>query len=111
MICHCKICQRSSGSAISTIAIFPRDSLNVEGELRAYEYAGDSARKLEINFCPNCGAPVLLNIRAMPDLVSIKVGSLDDTSWFDPGMDIWTDSAQSWFPMTGDRKRFPANPS
>ena len=111
MICHCKICQRSSGSAISTIAIFPRDSLNVEGELRAYEYAGDSGRKLAINFCPNCGAPVLLDIRAMPDLVSIKVGSLDDTSWFDPTVDIWTDSAQSWFPTTGDRRRFPENPS
>ena len=110
MYCHCKICQRSSGSALSTIALYPRDVLSVTGELKGYEYAGDSGRKLEINFCPACGAPVLLNIRAMPDVVSIKVGSFDDTSWFEPVVDIWTDSAQSWFPHTEERERFPQNP-
>lgn len=110
MICHCKICQRSSGSALSTIALYPRDSLTLEGELKGYEYAGDSGRKLEINFCPECGAPVLLNIRAMPDVVSIKVGSFDDTSWFEPEVDIWTDSAQHWFPMSSERKGFSKNP-
>ena len=110
MNCHCKACQRSSGSALSTIALYARDALSVVGELKGYEYAGDSGRKLEINFCPECGAPVLLNIHAMPDVVSIKVGSFDDTSWFAPVVDIWTDSAQNWFVDTGDRKRFPKNP-
>ena len=110
MNCHCKACQRSSGSAHSTIALYPRNALSVQGNLKGYEYAGDSGRKLEINFCPDCGAPVLLNIRAMPDVVSIKVGSFDDTSWFDPGVEIWTDSAQNWMALSDERKRFPANP-
>ena len=106
MVCNCTNCQKSSGSALSTIALVPRDGLRVEGELKGYEYAGDSGNKLEINFCPNCGSPVLLNIRRMPDVVSIKVGSFDDTSWFKPKIGIYTDSAQSWLPEIADCQAF-----
>jgi hypothetical protein len=108
--CHCKICQGSRGSALSTIALCPRDALSLEGNLKGYEYAGDSGRKLETTFCPDGGAPVLLNIRAMPDVVLIKVGSVDDTTWFESIVDIWTDSAQNWFAENADRKQFAKNP-
>jgi len=106
MVCNCSNCQRSSGSALSTIALVARDALKVEGELKGYEYAGDSGNKLEINFCPNCGAPVLLYIRRMPDVVSIKVGSFDDTSWFKPKVSLYTDSAQSWLPEIANCRAF-----
>ena len=96
-------------SALSTIALVPRAGLTVTGELKGYEYAGDSGGRLEINFCPNCGSPVLLNIRAKPDIVSIKVGSFDDTSWFKPSLSIWADSAQAWMPELPDCKSFPGN--
>ena len=111
MICNCTICQKSSGSALSTIALVVRDALEVEGELKGYEYAGDSGNKLEINFCPNCGAPVLLNIDHMPDIVSIKVGSFDDTSWFKPKLNIWTDSAQAWLSEIANCQNFAKNSS
>ena len=109
MVCNCTICQRSSGSALSPIALVSRDALEVKGELKGYEYAGDSGNKLEINFCPNCGSPVLLNIRRMPEIVSIKVGSFDDTSWFKPKANIWTDSAQAWLPEIADCQAFAKN--
>ncbi len=110
MLCHCRNCQKTSGSALSTIALVSRAAIRIEGELRGYEYAGDSGNKLEINFCPTCGSPVILNIRAMPDVVSVKVGSFDDASWFKPEMQIWTDSAQAWFPLADDCLAFPNSP-
>ncbi|MBT7755741.1 MAG: GFA family protein, partial [Rhodospirillaceae bacterium] len=79
------------------------------GELKGYEYAGDSGGRLEINFCPNCGSPVLLNILSKPDIVSIKVGSFDDTSWFNPTLSIWGDSAQAWMPEIPDCQVFGSN--
>jgi hypothetical protein len=109
MLCNCTICQKSSGSALSTIALVPRAALQVTGELKGYEYSGDSGNRLEINFCPNCGAPILLNIHRMPDVVSIKVGSFDDTSWFKPKLSIWTDSAQSWLPEIANCQAFAKN--
>ena len=110
LLCHCRNCQKTSGSALSTIALVQRSALAITGTLKGYEYAGDSGNKLEINFCPTCGSPVILNIRAMPDLVSVKVGSLDDPGWFRPEMQIWTDSAQAWFPLVDDCTRFPKSP-
>jgi hypothetical protein len=110
MVCSCKNCQRTSGSALSTIALVPKDALTVSGELRGYEYPGDSGNMLEINFCPTCGAPVILRIAAMPDVVSIKVGSFDDTDWYVPEMSIWNDSAQKWAPEITDCVSFPRNP-
>ena len=56
VVCNCTNCQHSSGSALSTIALVPRAGLAVTGELKGYEYAGDSGGKLEINFCPHCGS-------------------------------------------------------
>jgi hypothetical protein len=46
----------------------------------------------------------------MPDLAIIKAGTLDDTSWLEPGMEIYTDSAQSWLQLVGERHRFPKMP-
>lgn len=110
MICNCKNCQRSSGSALSTIALVSRDDLAVSGTLKGYEYPGDTGNKLEINFCPNCGSPVLLNISAMPNIVSIKVGGFDNTDWFKPRASIWNDSRQKWLPEITDCVGFPKNP-
>jgi hypothetical protein len=109
MVCNCKNCQRTSGSALSTIALVQRDALSVTGKLKGYEYAGDSGNSLEINFCPECGSPVLLMIGAMPDIVSIKVGSFDDTDWYKPEMSIWQQSAQKWLPDIPDCVGFPRN--
>lgn len=110
MLCQCKNCQRTSGSALSTIALVQRKDLAVIGDLKAYNYAGDSGGELEINFCPNCGSPVLLNINAMPDIVSVKVGTFDETDWFAPQVNIWTGSGQKWLPEISGCMAFSANP-
>lgn len=110
MICSCKNCQRTSGSALSTIALVPKSALSVTGELKGYEYKGDTGGTLEINFCPNCGSPVILKISAMPDIVSIKVGSFDNTDWYKPGVSIFADSAQKWMPELPECMSFPQNP-
>jgi hypothetical protein len=58
---------------------------------------------------PSARLPVLLNIDRMPDIVSIKVGSFDDTSWFKPKLNIWTDSAQAWLPEIANCQNFAKN--
>lgn len=108
MVCHCKVCQKTSGSALSTIALYQRNQLTtIQGALKAYTYKSDQGTDLTINFCPDCGSPVLLDIGTMPDLVSVKVGSYDDTSWFKPAVNIWTDSRQPWFELDPDAVNVP----
>src|SRR5947209_8120856 len=47
-------------------------------------------------FCSGCGSPIITEAAAMPELIFIKAGTLDDTSWLDPKMHIYCDSAQRW---------------
>jgi hypothetical protein len=46
----------------------------------------------------------------MPGLNIIKAGTLDDTSWLKPTMEIFCNSAQPWVELSGDRQRFPKMP-
>ena len=46
----------------------------------------------------------------MPGLMVIKAASLDDPSWFKPGMNIFTESAQPWDPMDPDLPKFEGMP-
>ena len=102
MVCHCKNCQKTSGSAFSTIALVNRIDIEVTGQPRRYSYNGDSGMELTVNFCGTCGSPVLLDIAAMPSLISVKVGSFDDATWFKPQVAIWHKSAQTWVPDIAD---------
>ena len=46
----------------------------------------------------------------MPDVIMIPVGTLDDTSWIKPTMQIYCDSAQPWVDLGGDMQRFAKMP-
>jgi hypothetical protein len=34
----------------------------------------------------------------MPEMAFVKAGSLDDASWLEPAIEVWTSSAQPWAP-------------
>lgn len=111
-VCHCKDCQRQSGTALSILVGVPRESLELEGDLATFTTIGeDHGQENERRFCPNCGSPVLTTTPVMPDLVFIKAGTLDDTSWLEPQMEIWTSSAQPWVPAVEGPERLERGPS
>jgi glutathione-dependent formaldehyde-activating enzyme len=47
-------------------------------------------------FCPECGAPIVVNPDANPQFVAIRTPSLDDPGWFNPQVDVWTSDAHPW---------------
>jgi hypothetical protein len=46
----------------------------------------------------------------MPELTFIKAGTLDDTSWLDPKLHIYCDSAQHWSLIPEDTQKFAKMP-
>ncbi len=46
----------------------------------------------------------------MPELTFIKAGTLDDTSWLRPTMEIWCETAQPWVAIDSSRVRMKRNP-
>jgi hypothetical protein len=97
LFCHCRDCQRQSGSAYNAAMRVPAAGFRVtRGAPKFYVKTADSGNTVSRAFCPECGSPLFLQVSARPDLVGIRVGTLDDPSIFRPEADIFVNSAQPW---------------
>lgn len=108
-VCHCRNCQKQAGSAWSMIAGVPEAALEVTGTVKTYEDHGDSGGAVLRQFCPDCGSPLFSRVGSAPGLVFVKAGTLDDTSTFQPQVQVWTRSKQHWVDL-GDLPGFETNP-
>ncbi len=109
-VCHCKNCQKQAGTAFSVVVGIPKSAMSIDGQLKTYHDRGDSGQPVLRNFCPECGSPITSDVAAMPELTFIKAGTLDDTSWLDPKMHVYCDSAQQWTPIPDASQRFAKMP-
>lgn len=105
-VCHCTGCQRQSGSAFGMSLNVPSAGFRLlTGELAKFTTLCDSGRTKECAFCPRCGTRI--HHRGMDALLSLKPGTLDDTSWLEPGAHYWTRSKQPWVPVPEQARCFP----
>jgi hypothetical protein len=56
----------------------------ITGRASHWEVAGDSGNLKVHAFCPVCGTPVYLRFAAMPELIAVAAGSLDEPGRFMP---------------------------
>ena len=106
-VCHCTECQRQTGTAFSIVVGLPADALDVKGDtLAMFKTPGDAHEgETERNFCSACGSPIFSMSPAIPGVAWLKAGTLDDTSWLEPQMEVWGRSAQPWVPAVEGRPR------
>jgi len=109
-LCHCRNCQRYTGSAFETVVAFPSAAVSVQGALKTYNDKGDSGKAVFRRFCPNCGSGVIAEADALAGLTLILAGTLDDPSGFKPAMEVYCSSAQPWTNEANERKRFDKMP-
>jgi hypothetical protein len=109
-VCHCKNCQKQSGTAFNVVVAVPRPALSLQGALKTFNDRGDSGNAVSRHFCPECGSQILSEQAARPGVAIIKAGTLDDTSWLNPTIEVFCDSAQPWVSLGGERQRFPKMP-
>jgi hypothetical protein len=110
-VCHCKNCQKQAGTAFTIVVGIPKSAISIQGRLKTFNDTGDSGQPVRRNFCPECGSPITSDVAIMPDLTFIKAGSLDDTSWLDPKMHVYCDSAQRWTPIPEGIQKFGKMPA
>jgi hypothetical protein len=110
--CHCRDCQRATGSAyFAAVGISAPAFHLTTGTPAFYEKLSDSGNTMRRAFCVQCGSPVFLTNSARSNWVVLYAGSLDDPSWVRPARDIYTDSAQPWDAMDPTLPKFPQMPS
>ena len=106
--CHCRDCQRETGSAFAPILAVPKSAFTLtQGSAKYFELTADSGQKTRRAFCAECGSRLFGEPGSRPDLVMIRAGSLDDPSEFRPSRDIYTASAQPWDHMNPELPKVP----
>lgn len=101
VICHCRNCQKQAGSALSVVAVFPRDALSLDGQLTVFEDRGTSGQTVSRQFCGTCGSPVLTDTERAREqgLIFVKAGTFDEVADLAPTTHYWTSRAQPWLPL------------
>jgi hypothetical protein len=108
--CHCTDCQKASGAGASHNVVAPSEAVKVvEGQPKVFEKRVDSGRLLKRFFCGDCGSPLFTQRENAPQMMVIKVGSLDDPGALEMGMHIWVRSQRPWMDRDDSLPSFAEN--
>src|SRR5688500_7509084 len=88
-LCHCRDCQRQHGTAFAVVVGAPADAFEVRGEPSTHVTTGeDHGSEVRRQFCGECGSPLYSETEAMPGVMLIKAGTLDDPSSLEPQVEV-----------------------
>lgn len=96
--CHCRWCQRETGSAFVLNAMIEADRVEpLSGEVDVVDTPSNSGRGQKISRCPKCHVAVWSNYAgAGPAIRFVRVGTLDEPDRLPPDIHIFTESKQPW---------------
>lgn len=95
--CHCRECQRQTGSAFVVNALIETGRISVlAGDPRPVAVPTGSGRPHEIHRCPACQTALWSDYGARPALRFVRVGTLDDPGALPPDVHIYTRSKLPW---------------
>ena len=94
VICHCAECQRQSGSVFGmSFAVREQAFQLLRGNLKTFMRTADSGRTVHCAFCPECGVRIYHELQSLEGTLSLKPGTLDDTSFLRPTTELWNTTA------------------
>src|SRR3954451_10325716 len=72
--CHCRHCQKQTGTSFSVVVGVPADGFELEGDsLASYTPAGDDrGQDVDRRFCRECGSLIVTFSPAAPGVAIIK---------------------------------------
>jgi hypothetical protein len=107
--CHCRDCQRQTGSAFVINALIEADRVELlSGHPDSIEVPTPSGRPHKIFRCPSCKIAVWSNYGGVDKLRFVRVGTLDDPAALTPDVHIWTRSKLPWITLPDGVPAFEA---
>ncbi len=96
--CHCRWCQRETGSAFAINAMIEADRLQrLQGEVELVLTPSLSGKGQKIARCPHCRVALWSHYAGSGEAVCfVRVGTLDTPDHLPPDIHIFTSSKQPW---------------
>src|SRR5437660_739515 len=77
-VCHCRDCQKFTGSAFAALVRVAKEALTIEGTLKTFSSIGGSGNPILRHFCPECGSSIAEESGTRPGMIILNVGTFDD---------------------------------
>jgi hypothetical protein len=96
--CHCRSCQRETGTAFALNALVEANRVEIlAGSPEAVLTPSESGKGQTIVRCPTCRVAVWSHYGGFGDPINfMRVGTLDDPDRLSPDVHIYTRSKQPW---------------
>jgi hypothetical protein len=95
--CNCTNCQRASGSAfVLNMPVATAALRFVKGTPKGWPHLSPTGVPVTSWFCGDCGGRLYGERSARPEVMMLRAGTLDDTSWLVPVAHFFMKSAQRW---------------
>ena len=107
--CHCRWCQRETGSAFVLNAMIDADRVQLLGaEPEIVDTPSASGLGQKIARCPRCCIAVWSHYGGAGPMVRfVRVGTLDEPDQLPPDIHIFTESKQRWVVIPNDMPAVP----
>jgi hypothetical protein len=99
--CHCRDCQRTTGSAFAINLWIERERVEcTAGRARSFLLSGGSGKPHEVFFCEACGTTVWSRYDSVPGLsLFVRAGTLDEPGAVEPDVHIFTAAKLPWLKL------------
>ena len=96
--CHCRWCQRETGTSFALNALIEADRVMLlQGAPEVVDTPSNSGKGQRISRCPVCRVAVWSNYAGAGEAIRfVRVGTLDEPDRLPPDIHIYTSSKQPW---------------
>lgn len=107
VLCHCRDCQRRSGSAFGVTAYFATEAVEIAGDAREFIRKTDEGNDFTTGFCPHCGSTLYALASKYPEIIGITLGSFADPDFPAPTRSVFEQSRLGWIEPPAGIPRHP----
>ena len=108
-MCHCSKCRKANGSAYAVNAAVKTDEFHfVKGKELVSEF--ESSPGVFRTFCKQCGSPLYSRRPSQPELLRLRIGTLDTPVEVKPIAHIFVGSKASWDEIHDDIPQYEERP-
>jgi hypothetical protein len=104
--CHCKDCQRQTGTAFALNALIETDGIASKGKTEDIAMPTDSGRRHIVSRCPTCKTALWSDYGGRKILRFVRVGTLDAPAALPPDVHIFTRSKLPWVGLPKGARAF-----
>jgi len=110
--CNCTNCPTASGSAFAlNMPVWAKDFHILQGRPKGWHHTSPSGVAVISWFCGDCSGRLYGDRAGREQIVNVRAGTLDETSWLVPVSHMYLKSAQPWVQPAANAECHEIGPS